>query len=376
MIGAVALALAALPGSANAAASILDCPLRDQPFSVDAPLLDLWLSPAATQILGDQAPAVFVEASNMLRNRDVPAFAAIITARMVASKKLSAEQVGRLDRSLRALPVTPSDRRARCARYDETPLNTRPVPGRPAILVFQKIVGFRDGPSVDAAEQALRAMAKRRGWSIVVTDRGGAMTMATLSRFDAVIWNNVSGDVLTMRQRAAFQTYIENGGGFVGIHGSGGDLAYFWDWYADELIGTRFRGHPTQPSFQTARIDVADPKNPIMHGLGSGWTMNDEWYSFVTNPRTTKSTILLTLDERTYSPRGGGEDISMGDHPIAWTRCVRNGRAFYSAMGHRPETYADPSHIRLLEQGILWSIGRSGHGCRAGQGIDPSRDQP
>ncbi|QQV78747.1 ThuA domain-containing protein [Sphingomonas aliaeris] len=374
MIAGIALAFAMILGSSNAAASAPDCPLRDQPFSVDSPLLDLWLSPAATQILDDQAPAVFVGASDMLRNRDVPAFAAIITARMVARKKLSAEQVDRLDRSLRALPVTPSDRRARCARYDETPLNTRPVRGRPAVLVFQKIVGFRDGPSVDAAEQALRAMAKRRGWSIVVTDRGGAMTAATLSRFDTVIWNNVSGDVLTIRQRAAFRTYIENGGGFVGIHGAGGDLAYFWDWYADELIGTRFRGHPTQPSFQTARIDVADPDAAITQGLGSGWTMNDEWYSFVTNPRETKSTILLTLDEQTYSPKGGGEDISMGDHPIAWTRCVRDGRAFFSAMGHRPETYADPSHNRLLEQGILWSIGRSGRGCRAGQAIDMFRD--
>ena len=374
VIGAVALAFAMLPGHSNAAAAALDCPLRDRPFSVESPLLDLWLSPAATHVLESLAPAAFVEASDMLRNRDVPAFAAIITPRMVAKKKLSAEQLGRLDQSLRALPVTRADKVARCARYDDTPLVARPDPGRPAILVFQKIVGFRDGPSVDAAEQALRAMAARRGWSIVVTDRGGAMTAATLSRFDAVVWNNVSGDVLTTRQRAAFRSYIERGGGFVGIHGSGGDLAYFWDWYADELIGTRFRGHPTQPSFQTARIDVANPGNPITQGLGSGWTMNDEWYSFVSNPRKTKATILLTLDERTYSPTGGGEDISMGDHPIAWSRCVRNGRAFYSAMGHRPETYADPSHMRLLEQGILWSIGRSGHGCHAGQKVASFHD--
>lgn len=368
-LAGLALALTILLTGTAAVAATVDCPLRDRPFSADSPLLDLLLSPAATRILNSEAPALLAGSPDMLRKVEIPAFGAIITPRMIARKKLSVVQIAALDRSLRALPVTTADRIARCARYDETPLATHPMPGRPAILLFQKIVGFRDGPSVDAAEQALRAMAARRGWSLVVTDRGGAMTAKTLARFDAVIWNNVSGDVLTLRQRAAFRSYIETGGGFVGIHGSGGDLAYFWDWYADELIGTRFRGHPTQPSFQTARIDVAMPADAITRGLGSGWTMNDEWYSFVSNPRDTGSKVLLTLDEKTYSPKGGGEDIAMGDHPIAWSRCVGDGRSFYSAMGHLPETYADPRHVRLLEQAIAWAAGRGETRCRAGLAV-------
>jgi uncharacterized protein len=46
---------------------------------------------------------------------------------------------------------------------------------------------------------------------------------ADLKRFDAVVWNNVSGDVLTIPQRSDFKAYIENGGGFAGFHGSAGD---------------------------------------------------------------------------------------------------------------------------------------------------------
>jgi hypothetical protein len=38
-----------------------------------------------------------------------------------------------------------------------------------------------------------------------------------------MIWNNSSGDVLTEDQRAAFKTWMENGGSYFGIHGSGGD---------------------------------------------------------------------------------------------------------------------------------------------------------
>ena len=118
------------------------------------------------------------------------------------------------------------------------------------------MTGFRDGPSVEAANAALRAMAQRNGWALVVTDKGGAITPSILRKFDAVIWNNVSGDVLTVTQRRAFEDYIAKGGGYVGIHGSGGDPVYYWDWYADTLIGARFAGHPMDPQFQDARVLV------------------------------------------------------------------------------------------------------------------------
>jgi type 1 glutamine amidotransferase len=56
----------------------------------------------------------------------------------------------------------------------------------------------------------------------------------------------------------------------------------------------------------------------------------------------------------------------MGDHPIAWTRCIGRGRSFYSAIGHRPESYAVPSHVRLLEQAVEWAAGSGEAGCPAG----------
>ena len=46
------------------------------------------------------------------------------------------------------------------------------------------------------------------------------------------------------------------------------------------------------------------------------------------------------------------------DHPIAWTRCVGKGRSFYSAIGHRPETYTEPHNAALLESAITWAADR------------------
>jgi type 1 glutamine amidotransferase len=76
--------------------------------------------------------------------------------------------------------------------------------------------------------------------------------------------------------------------------------------------------------------------------------------------------ILVTIDETSYQPFDGVRDIRMGDHPIAWTRCVGKGRSFYSAIGHRPEVYSDPNAAALLEGGIAWAAGLLGTSCGNG----------
>lgn len=356
------LTLTALAGAAialpAAAQPVTDCPLRDMPFSVESPLVDVLLSPEAKAVLSratngriDKLPARFA-------GTEPPTFAAILSLKEASAfTGLKPNQVAALDADLRALPVTEADKVARCARYDNDKPNFDLPKGKPRLLLFEKINGFKDEPSVNAAHAAFLAMAERKGWAIASTDKGGAFNPETLKQFDAVIWNNISGDVLTLPQRKALQDYLEKGGGFVAVHGSAGDPAYFWDWYADKLIGARFAGHPMSPQFQDARVAVQDTASPLAKSLPAEWTMNDEWYSFKTNPRAAGATVVLTLDEGSYKPDGiMGHNLRMGaDHPLAWTNCVGKGRMFYSAIGHRPETYSQPQHVALLENAVDWA---------------------
>ena len=159
-------------------------------------------------------PPVFV-------GTEPPTFAAILTSREAGRFiRIEEGKLAAIDVELRALPVTDADKLARCARYDNDPLAVSLPPGKLRVLLFEKINGFRDGPSVDAAHAAVLAMAQRKGWTLVTTDRGGAFTPATLGQFDVVLWNNISGDVLSLAQRAAFKDYLERGGAFVGVHGT------------------------------------------------------------------------------------------------------------------------------------------------------------
>jgi type 1 glutamine amidotransferase len=72
----------------------------------------------------------------------------------------------------------------------------------------------------------------------------------TLKNYSAVIFLNTTGDVLNYRQEAAFERYIQAGGGFVGVHSSA-DTEYDWGWYG-RLIGGYFNGHP--PGTQSANL--------------------------------------------------------------------------------------------------------------------------
>ena len=350
--------LLTLAAPANAAAPVTDCPLRDRPFTADSPLIDVLLNPVAKAALVNEGklnlsrlPPIF--------GTTPPSFAAILSVReAVGFFGQNTEVIAPVDAALRRIPVTATDRRLRCARYDnERPRFALPA-GKPRLLLFEKINGFKDTPSVDAAHAALLAMADRKGWAMAVTDKGGAFNPATLRQFDAVIWNNISGDVLTLAQRRAMQRYVEGGGAFIALHGSAGDPVYFWDWYADTLIGARFAGHPMNPQFQEARVvvDAAAP-DAIAQGLPKEWRMTDEWYSFRTNPRAAGARVIATLDESTYTQVGhAGQQLTMGDHPIAWTKCGGRGRMFYSAIGHRPETYSHPVNVTLMERGMDWAL--------------------
>lgn len=357
------LALASVPSNVAAQETeILDCPLRDTPYSVDLPLMDIMLSPLAVEIVNRHMNGVLDRIPPTFASTEAPSFSAILTLKeVVGMAGASREVLEPIAVELAKLPVTDADRAARCRRYDAEIPAVEVAPGKPRVLVFEKMTGFRDGPSVEAASDALTAMAERHGWAMVTTKLGGAMTPAFLQQFDAVIWNNVSGDVLTLTQRKAFEDYINGGGGYVGIHGSAGDYIYFWDWYVDTLIGARFIGHPMEPQFQDARINLESNATGIGDNLSQDWVLNDEWYSFRQSPRDNGATVIATLDEATYSPLGrGGQNLGMGlDHPIAWSRYIGDGRSFYSAIGHRPEVYSDVIHLQLLEQGIRWAMSKS-----------------
>ena len=170
LIARTGLALAAILGLAQPAQAraVTDCPNANAPFTAASPLIDIMLSPAARGMLDAEAPGKFSRLPSRFAGTTPPSFAAILTLNEAAGfVGVKPEEVATIDAALRGLRVTAADRRARCARYDNDKPKFDLPAGRPHLLLFEKINGFKDTPSVDAAHAALVAMAERKGWAIV-----------------------------------------------------------------------------------------------------------------------------------------------------------------------------------------------------------------
>ena len=240
---------------------------------------------------------------------------------------------------------------------------------KPAVLVFTKTNGFIHKDAIPVAKQVFGRLIEAQGWEGYQSDNGAVHSSELLSQFDFIIWNNVSGDVLTEAQRAALKSWIENGGGWLGVHASGGDFSYDWEWYVQTLIGAQFIGHTMDPQFQDAHVIVANPSLPMTAHLPKPWQVKqEEWYAFDQNVRDKGYEVLLTLDEASYLTAGEtwlGNDSMPGEHPVAWRHRLGEGRVLYSAIGHQPYTYELPEYQEFLTKAMHWV---QGQGVR-GQGV-------
>jgi type 1 glutamine amidotransferase len=208
------------------------------------------------------------------------------------------------------------------------------------VLVFSKTAAFRHD-SIPAGITAIRNLGAQNGFAVDATEDASAFTTANLAQYQAVIWLSTTGDVLGATQQTAFESYVNGGGGYVGIH-SAADTEYDWSWYGG-CCGAYFSSHPAQ---QNANVIVEDRTSDSTAHLPATWRRYDEWYNYRTNPRGSVN-VLMRLDESSYS---GG---TMGaDHPITWWHDVGSGRAWYTGLGHTIESYSDSNVTRMLLGGI------------------------
>lgn len=217
------------------------------------------------------------------------------------------------------------------------------------VLAFTRTEGFAH-PSIADGVAMLAEIAQEEGFSLDVTAETDAFTPASLSLYDVVVWLSTTSDVLDPPEEAAFEGFIQAGGGYVGIHAAA-DCEYSWPWYGELLgNGAWFDSHP---AIQTATLVLESPAHPGAGGFGAMTSFTEEWYNFQANPRAAVD-VVMTLDESSYDPGAG----AMGDdHPIAWAHHFDGGRAFYTAMGHRSETYQDARFKDQIRGAILWAAG-------------------
>nr|WKN35745.1 ThuA domain-containing protein [Tunicatimonas sp. TK19036] len=223
------------------------------------------------------------------------------------------------------------------------------------ILVYTKNGEGYVHDNIAASVKAIKKLGKENGFEVVSSDDPSLFTDDNLEQYDVLVFSNTNNKVFdTEAQKKAFQNYIQNGGGFVGIHSAVGSERD-WPWFA-QMIGGRFLRHPQRQDFE---VKVLDKNNPSTSFLPDVWQIKEDECYYVTHMNP-ENHVLLAADLTTVEDDRRDEypANTFGDlFPLSWYHEFDGGRQWYSALGHRIEHYSNPEFMRHILGGIRWAAG-------------------
>jgi uncharacterized protein len=232
------------------------------------------------------------------------------------------------------------------------------------------------------------AIAPGRWTHIEQPEAAQNLNAATNANVDAVVFYDMPGIRFTHADPptempvppAAFidglHSLLDAGKGLVFMHHAVAGWPT-WPEYA-EIVGGRFHYKPaTMNGIEypdsgyrfdvTHTVEVLDQAHPICDGLGKSFTLTDELYCF---PVLTESVVpLLRTNFPVREPshfysanlaiRGKRNSNDGWTHPpgsdlVGWAKNARNSPVAYLQFGDGPETYANESFRKVLDNAIRW----------------------
>jgi type 1 glutamine amidotransferase len=246
------------------------------------------------------------------------------------------------------------------------------APVKPAkarkVLVFTLATGFVHG-SIPVGAKAFEMMGQKTGAFETVISSDPAMFEADkLNGFDAVVMLSTTGEAFGLKRgefaklapekqahmerlRKNLLEYVASGKGLMGVHAAA-DFSYDWPEYG-KLLGGYFHSHP----WGKITVKIDDPTSPINACFqGKEYPIEDEIYVFREEPYSRdRLHVLLSVDLAKSGIKSGPRKDD--DYAVSWIHNVGRGRVFYCSLGHRDETYWNPTILRHYLAGLQFALG-------------------
>jgi hypothetical protein len=240
----------------------------------------------------------------------------------------------------------------------------------PSFKVLAFYSGTYDAAHIDFDKEAkvwFPQTAAQYGFSWEATTDWNRLTSITPAQYQVVMFLD---DVPPANTHAAFQTYMQNGGAWLGFHVSAFNTdPSTWSWYHNTFLGTgAFVSNSWGPTPETLKIE--DRNHPATAGLAATiQSSTSEWYSWTNDLRKNPDIdILASMDPGTF-PIGTDPNQTWysGYYPIVWTN--KKYKMIYANFGHNAmnydtntrlsSTFESPAQNQLLINGLLWLGGQS-----------------
>lgn len=244
------------------------------------------------------------------------------------------------------------------------------------ILVYHETNGFRHSGAITSGIAMFQQMGNDSGeWLTDNSQNSADFNTANLQQYDAVVFLNTSGDnLLSATERLAFENFIANGKGFIGIHAATDTYRDgSWPFY-NELVGGIVQTDPnhTANNFNANMELVAShPIVDFLGPVGTIWNKNEEYYYWQINggQLSTDNNVVLEVEST-------GSESYDAVRPITWYKesitydddnndatpevTLSGFRSFYTALGHNGSDYSGDTKFRnMLRNATLWAIGET-----------------
>lgn len=185
----------------------------------------------------------------------------------------------------------------------------------------------------------LNTLRTEKGFELVNQASDAALTADYLKQFQVIIWDNnvdAGASVPSTSARTAILDYVNNGGGWVMVHGAG-DHRDSWPAYRDALA-TTFSDHGAQGPADLV-MDQQGLTHPELKYMMDGWPATvrftkDEWYSFKNTVRGKPNTFVIATAKNGATGVLNPVRDGSNDHTYVFARFLGTGRLLYTALGH------------------------------------------
>jgi len=174
----------------------------------------------------------------------------------------------------------------------------------------------------------------------------------TLKNYDVVVFLDSRPD--SASHRKAFQTYMQEGGSWMGFHFAGFALTpsmypQNWNWYHENFLGAgQYVSNTWKPT--SAVLAVYTPRHPVAKGIPKKFNSSpNEWYRWEKDLRKNPDIKIILAIHPSSFPLGTGpkahEIWHDGFYPVVWTN--KRYHMVYFNMGHNDIDYAGTTNSEL-----------------------------
>ena len=206
------------------------------------------------------------------------------------------------------------------------------------------VYGGWEGHQPRQSTELFAGILRREGYDVEISDTLDAYLDTEKLRSLSLIVPVWTMSTITKEQESGLLEAVASGVGIAGWHGCMAD-SFRNNTEYQFMVGGQWVAHPG--NIIDYRVNIVDHDDPITAGINDFDMHSEQYYMHVDPSNKVLATTTFTGE---HAPWIAGTVM-----PVVWTRMWKQGRVFYSSLGHVTADFEVPEACEIVRRGMLWA---------------------